>query len=109
MSKVSIPSNGSIQFLFELWVPEEQEPEMVSQSPQTGQFNSYRVLSTSLSFNDMCLNPLKRVNSILTNKRQINQSTNHLRLNPLKRVNSILTDLLDFPEKSQSKIPSLIF
>ncbi len=40
--KVSIPSNGSIQFLpirFEVWVPSEQKE---SQSPQTGQFNSYK-------------------------------------------------------------------
>ncbi len=39
-----------------------------SQSPQTGQFNSYTIISLSnfptLLFH--CLNPLKRVNSILT-------------------------------------------
>jgi len=43
--KVSIPSNGSIQFLQKskgLW---ETEIGLKSQSPQTGQFNSYPVRS----------------------------------------------------------------
>jgi len=66
----------------------------VSQSPQTGQFNSYSdgevyKLHRPLYFR---LNPLKRVNSILTFTPSI-LVAEFLRksLNPLKRVNSILT------------------
>ena len=63
---VSIPSNGSIQFLQRVKV-EELSLDSESQSPQTGQFNSYFVL---LFQNNnpaiVSLNPLKRVNSILT-------------------------------------------
>ena len=90
-----------------------------SQSPQTGQFNSYhkesRLPPPTLFF---CLNPLKRVNSILTLKEgpnymkmggivsipsngsiqflhaSVNSALKILKghcLNPLKRVNSILT------------------
>jgi len=64
---------------------------MGSQSPQTGQFNSYKTKILTFSTNTgECLNPLKRVNSILTH---ISVSVPHhiLSLNPLKRVNSILT------------------
>jgi len=65
-----------------------------SQSPQAGQFNSYD-FEISLIEVDItpCLNPLKRVNSILTRrydrKGLVSGSS---RLNPLKRVNSILTE-----------------
>ncbi len=38
----------------------------MSQSPQTGQFNSYDGELTYLEPDDIRLNPLKRVNSILT-------------------------------------------
>ena len=62
---VSIPSSGSIQFLQSrsqyhslLWRPE-------SQSPQAGQFNSYLALERATE-KITGLNPLKRVNSILT-------------------------------------------
>ena len=41
--KVSIPSNGSIQFL-QTQLALERATENMSQSPQTGQFNSYRVI-----------------------------------------------------------------
>ena len=83
-SKVSIPSNGSIQFLQLLGIPE-------------------RVLNSFIS-----LNPLKRVNSILTAGRnsRLNLVLFCFRLNPLKRVNSILTKLEDdwigFVDGSQS-------
>ena len=41
------------------------------------------------------LNPLKRVNSILTLERATEQLTEKIvRLNPLKRVNSILTRIV---------------
>jgi len=90
----------------------------LSQSPQTGQFNSYKSAADLVSLAEsMSLNPLKRVNSILTfgkvmsitnvkNKVSIpsNGSIQFLHkvietllklsslcLNPLKRVNSILT------------------
>jgi len=73
---VSIPSNGSIQFLQEKW-------------------------ATQLHYLTVnCLNPLKRVNSILT-KSMVESltGTKSQCLNPLKRVNSILT--LHFPHKVQ--------
>ena len=40
-----------------------------------------------------CLNPLKRVNSILTVKTQLALERATESLNPLKRVNSILTQV----------------
>jgi len=44
-SIVSIPSSGSIQFLPDLETLEKQEkPEIESQSPQAGQFNSYKFI-----------------------------------------------------------------
>jgi len=63
---VSIPSNGSIQFL-----------------PMFVQLTKKEVGNG--------LNPLKRVNSILTSIRRISQWRKKTSLNPLKRVNSILT------------------
>ncbi len=47
----------------------------------------------------MCLNPLKRVNSILTMKIDTADAKTKLGLNPLKRVNSILTDLAEAVEE----------
>ena len=41
-SKVSIPSNGSIQFLLFNISFNDDRKQIRSQSPQTGQFNSYR-------------------------------------------------------------------
>ena len=91
----------------------------MSQSPQTGQFNSYEedlkiempiiglnplkrvnsILTLSIEkifhFLEYCLNPLKRVNSILTSTREIAITiAMTTSLNPLKRVNSILTKLV---------------
>jgi len=87
----------------------------LSQSPQTGQFNSYADRAEKVSSKSSGLNPLKRVNSILTEFGAIldkendkvsipsNGSIQFLQaveefglfngkgLNPLKRVNSILT------------------
>ena len=68
--------------------------EKGSQSPQTGQFNSYKL--TTLGAADALgarLNPLKRVNSILTMEAEM-VSKGWKSLNPLKRVNSILTRLV---------------
>ncbi len=89
-----------------------------SQSPQAGQFNSYlEKASSSNTKAELGLNPLKRVNSILTYRSktmaikeilesqspQAGQFNSYLgecrkmidnnfhSLNPLKRVNSILT------------------
>ena len=90
-STVSIPSNGSIQFLPILLMsiymknyyslnPLKRVNSILtltnigrrymtvieSQSPQTGQFNSYGGQERRLLSNYISLNPLKRVNSILT-------------------------------------------
>ena len=65
VNRVSIPSNGSIQFLPRNGCERLGNWKKKSQSPQTGQFNSYRI--EFLLEEDMdSLNPLKRVNSILT-------------------------------------------
>jgi len=42
-----------------------------SQSPQTGQFNSYSLRKRFPQIDFRCLNPLKRVNSILTSKEAL--------------------------------------
>ena len=63
-----------------------------SQSPQTGQFNSYLSQERRVEAISFRLNPLKRVNSILTmiaKGWKIGLRSDGL--NPLKRVNSILT------------------
>ncbi len=63
-----------------------------SQSPQTGQFNSYNWKTRWLQKVGKCLNPLKRVNSILTRLFALKCGFRaNKSLNPLKRVNSILT------------------
>ena len=113
---LSITSNGSIQFLprfppcgnaFRMQSlnplkrvnsiltlnEKELKSELfdLSQSPQTGQFNSYPIGNDNGKTSFQCsLNPLKRVNSILTTlcKKGLFFC---LCLNPLKRVNSILT------------------
>jgi len=94
-----------------------------SQSPQTGQFNSYLSLDSEVAFAEarvsipsngsiqflhswdpnrkvtksLSLNPLKRVNSILT-RFEIWVPEEMKSLNPLKRVNSILTPSNDSDE-----------
>jgi len=64
-----------------------------SQSPQTGQFNSYNEQEIISHANTKYrLNPLKRVNSILTLLGFKYHTREEIKsLNPLKRVNSILT------------------
>jgi len=66
---------------------------MTSQSPQTGQFNSYSIATIGQKEQkEEGLNPLKRVNSILTITENGNYPIkDYISLNPLKRVNSILT------------------
>jgi len=67
---VSIPSNGSIQFLPK-YHKSHYRAIIKSQSPQTGQFNSYdEELKWEQHDPRECLNPLKRVNSILTNEKE---------------------------------------
>ena len=93
LCKVSIPSNGSIQFL--------HEDFKVSTLYIDGGLNPLKRVNSILTFNlyacrnypiVCCLNPLKRVNSILTIWRsQMKKVMNRNGLNPLKRVNSILT------------------
>ena len=64
----------------------------MSQSPQAGQFNSNTVIRVPERYESRGLNPLKRVNSILTPKWvEKRQKKMEKGLNPLKRVNSILT------------------
>ena len=66
--------------------------EIPSQSPQTGQFNSYKNDGGERGrMKHKGLNPLKRVNSILTASDLISLAESMKSLNPLKRVNSILT------------------
>jgi len=141
VSFVSIPSNGSIQFLHKDVLFLFTRFTRLSQSPQTGQFNSYaenqriefrKLHKVSIPSNGSIqflrlfnfgqfywfwgLNPLKRVNSILTwsfsgiylYSTEVSIPSNGsiqflpisrgfgvpievLGLNPLKRVNSILT------------------
>ena len=70
---VSIPSNGSIQFLLEENSVNDSVDPGKSQSPQTGQFNSYNPEYLEMPLPPRnCLNPLKRVNSILTLKTPCN-------------------------------------
>jgi len=64
--KVSIPSSGSIQFLRYHGHERNTIHNDASQSPQTGQFNSYHYAFFNLYIANLGLNPLKRVNSILT-------------------------------------------
>ena len=72
--------------------PFPREKGWRSQSPQTGQFNSYAIrFEVWVPSEQKSLNPLKRVNSILTDpSRKVSKSLLQS-LNPLKRVNSILT------------------
>jgi len=84
---------------------------MKSQSPQTGQFNSYCLDWRSIvNLYFFCLNPLKRVNSILTCLlgRDNLLWLSRYSLNPLKRVNSILTEVKDvlFSARYNVSIPS---
>ncbi len=52
---------------YNLWINLGYGIELiVSQSPQTGQFNSYLILGFREKDGELGLNPLKRVNSILT-------------------------------------------
>ena len=101
-----------------------------SQSPQTGQFNSYpasnhkesRLPPPTVSipsngsiqflhccevygrFTNWSLNPLKRVNSILTKAKIEKTESGVYSLNPLKRVNSILTGIIWFPFKFKIRV-----
>ncbi len=65
-TKVSIPSNGSIQFLHCQLDQIINSIDFMSQSPQTGQFNSSDKFSEHQTLWETGLNPVKRVNSILT-------------------------------------------
>jgi len=87
---VSIPSNGSIQFL--LICPSLYGVGIWSQSPQTGQFNSYDVCI--LPWIGMAIKvsiPSNGSIQFLHYKRQKQVTVLSDCLNPLKRVNSILT------------------
>jgi len=87
---VSIPSNGSIQFL--------QKKGMFLSSDTKESLNPLKRVNSILTVLYgknyqivlISLNPLKRVNSILTIGLR-SDGTEIVCLNPLKRVNSILT------------------
>ncbi len=90
---VSIPSNGSIQFLLR-GIIDLVNLQVESQSPQTGQFNSYSLDS------EVALAEAKATVSIPSNgsiqflqgwKIGLRSDGTEIGLNPLKRVNSILT------------------
>jgi len=56
---VSIPSNGSIQFLLKVKYMPESVADSLSQSPLTGQFNFYIILNYQTILQDEnSLNPL---------------------------------------------------
>ena len=93
---VSIPSSGSIQFL--LTDREDSKTETYSRVsiPSSGSIQFLRLFRASLpNLASASLNPLKRVNSILTLVGGEEKVFVFLGLNPLKRVNSILTRRLD--------------
>jgi len=90
---VSIPSSGSIQFL--LTDREDSKTETYSRVsiPSSGSIQFLRLFRASLpNLASASLNPLKRVNSILT-VTIADKLWQLIGLNPLKRVNSILTSL----------------
>ena len=85
------PQAGQFNSYLILGFREDGELVYMSQSPQAGQFNSYDVLNLNLCYLFSSLNPLKRVNSILTHPFVVYAAGILVSLNPLKRVNSILT------------------
>jgi len=89
------PQAGQFNSYLILGFREDGELVYMSQSPQAGQFNSYDVLNLNLCYLFSSLNPLKRVNSILTHPFVVYAAGILVSLNPLKRVNSILTTLLE--------------
>ena len=106
--QVSIPSSGSIQFLQSHCGEEYGREYNWSQSPQAGQFNSYYDLIQVISKQGLfSLNPLKRVNSILTLMSPLVglQMAGHLSQSPQAgQFNSYVgcLRLLSFLIKSQS-------
>ncbi len=91
--QVSIPSNGSIQFLREIKMDIIDKIKR-GLNPLKRVNSILTLMVNSFSAHMNSLNPLKRVNSILTYKlhRPLYFPRGHC-LNPLKRVNSILTIL----------------
>ena len=88
--RVSIPSNGSIQFLLKV------NPAVLNGFDSLNPLKRVNSILTPLTKDifympSMCLNPLKRVNSILTDPYWKDFEQYMKGLNPLKRVNSILT------------------
>jgi len=85
---VSIPSSGSIQFL--LKSSKQYIRRRKSQSPQAGQFNSYKVSSFIMFLNqDVSIPSSGSIQFLPYRKRE--KRVHYPGLNPLKRVNSILT------------------
>jgi len=104
--RVSIPSNGSIQFLPAKSADIKSAAELVSQSPQTGQFNSYRYTdSSNIRMENLSQSPQTGQFNSYGMLLEINWM-NWLSLNPLKRVNSILTVIMK-TKKVQTRIVSI--
>ena len=78
---VSIPSNGSIQFLYEKFYPDE--PAKESQSPLTGQFNFYSQRRVSLVKSDCVSIPSNGSIQFLSQKKSQNITRFPKSLNPL--------------------------
>ena len=105
--KVSIPSNGSIQFLRLIRYYYYYLLDIQSQSPQTGQFNSYAIgLIINLSnLQTKSQSPQTgQFNSYLADINKIRRKL--FGLNPLKRVNSILTTRLGIHQENGEKSQS---
>jgi len=90
MVGVSIPSNGSIQFLHCGFQKRWKLKWYRVSIPSNGSIQFLRLVQLSWRNLDLSLNPLKRVNSILTTEDEM-MELGWKSLNPLKRVNSILT------------------
>ena len=58
INNVSIPSNGSIQFLYNAKFFSDEAEALKSQSPLTGQFNFYTETMSNEEFDCYGLNPL---------------------------------------------------
>ena len=87
---VSIPSNGSIQFLPRFDIVTSNDSVYVS-IPSNGSIQFLLAKDQMELKLLVSLNPLKRVNSILTTVITPDAFDRGSSLNPLKRVNSILT------------------
>ena len=77
----------------------------MSQSPQTGQFNSYESMTGSNKMADIKVSiPSNGSIQFLREKNEGQYFYCIVCLNPLKRVNSILTELSSLPELTELRV-----